>query len=57
MTTVEPLHPGEVYWNKEALIAIGVILGSLLTAQYLLGHWDYILIHAVDYWPVWKWGG
>ena len=54
---VEPLHPSESIELRDALCILLVAGVILVTAQYLLGHWDELLKAAVAWFPLWHWGG
>ena len=54
---VEPIHPTELIELKDTLCLLLVVGVILVAAQYLLGHWDQLLKTAVNYFPLWHWGG
>ena len=53
---VEPLHPIDVYEVKWALVFL-MVLCMIIMAQILGGTWDKFLEFAVEWFPIWRWGG
>ena len=53
---MEPLHPTDVYYEGLILwVMVAMLLSLIVGISY--GYWDKFFAVAVDYWPIWKWGG
>lgn len=51
----EPVHP--ILPLQDAFKTLLIILIALGSVQFLLGHWDKFIIHVVEWFPLWHWGG